>query len=97
MGKLKNYEFEREARPEDELANGYFELQRSTEYGDERKFSLEHLQALGHYWAEQCENPLRSIRGQEEARLITRRITFECAVRTGRTAVLTAYYHREVV
>jgi len=92
MSKDKNYEVERQARPEDNLANGYFELLRSVEYADDKKYSLTHLQALGHFWAEECTNPLRSERGQIEAKLITDRITFECAARLGRVTILSAFY-----
>lgn len=94
MGK-KNYEVERPTRDDDEIANGYLELQRSKDYSDEKLYPMHRIEALGFFWMEEETNPLRSPRGQEEARQITKLLTFEAAYRQGRIGELTAFYNKK--
>lgn len=90
--KNKPTEFERASRPEDEILSGWYELQRSVDYSDENKYSLERLQELGAIWMMEEDNPLRSPRGQAEAKHIAKLLTFECAYRTGQIQTLIDFY-----
>ncbi len=96
MSKNQTYELERAPRPEDDLANGYFELLRSVDYSNEELYSNERLEALGLFWLEEEDNPLRSPRGQAEAKHITKLLSFECAYRQGRIDVLIDFYKTQV-
>ena len=83
----KDYE-----RVEDEIASGWAELQRARDYADPEKYSLERIDALGLFWLEEEDNPLRSPRGQREARVIVARLAFESAYRQGRVDELRKAY-----
>lgn len=81
-----------QARPDDKILSGYAELERSHDYSDETKYSLEKLEELGLMWMEEEDDPLRSPRGQAEAKHITKLLSFECAYRTGRMQLLIDFY-----
>ena len=93
----KATEFERASRDEDEVISGYAELQRSKDYSDERLYSTNRLEALGMRWLAEENNPLRSARGQAEAKHITKLITFEIAYRTDRIQLLIDFYGSQEV
>lgn len=85
-------EFERASRPEDEIANGWAELIRSKDYSNEELYPTPRLEELGTFWMLEEDNPIRSPRGQAEAKHITKLLAFEVAYRTGRVQTLIDYY-----
>ena len=93
--KEKEPEFVEQYNPIDEIESTHSELVRSTDYSNEVLYSLEKLEELGMYWMEEEDNPLRSERSQSVCKQITKRLSFECAYRTGRVPLLTAYYANE--
>jgi glutathione synthase/RimK-type ligase-like ATP-grasp enzyme len=92
MSETQATEFERQSRPEDELLNGWSELIRSKDYSNEELYTLERLQELGVIWMNEEDNPLRSPRGQAEAKHIAKLLAFECAYRKGQVQVLIDFY-----
>jgi hypothetical protein len=92
VSKDKNLEFERPARPEDEIVSGWAELIRSKDYSDEELYPTSRLEAIGHFWMMEEDNPIRSPRGQAEAKHISKLAAFEVAWRTGRVQTLIDYY-----
>lgn len=80
---------------DEEVISGFAELERSHEYADETLYPTERLEALGMRWLAAENNPLRSERGQAEAKKITTRIAFEIAHRTDRMQMLIDFYGGE--
>ena len=95
--KEKETEFVEQYNPIDEIESTHSELVRSIDYSNETLYSLGRLEELGLYWMEEEDNPLRSPRSQAVCRQITKRLSFECAYRTGRVPLLTAFYASEQV
>ena len=94
MSKEKQVEtefFERDT-PEDAIKSSHSEIQRSTDYADENKYSLDQLKAIAEEWGNETYNPIRSSRSQEVCRTIALRATFECAAKLGNVELMTECY-----
>lgn len=88
----KEKEFVERYSPIDDIRSSHAELQRSNDYSNEVLYPLNKLEALGLYWMDEESNPLRSERSQAVCRQITKRLSFECAYRTGRIQTLIDFY-----
>lgn len=99
MSKEKEQEFVEQYNLVDAIESTNSELLRSTDYSNEELYSLSKLEELGIYWMEEEDNPIRSERSKAVCRQITKRLSFECAYRTGRVPLLIDFYaaHNEQV
>ena len=92
MSKEKEPYFVEQYNPIDEIESTHSELLRSKDYSNEELYTLGRLEELGLYWMEEEDNPIRSERSKAVCKQITKRLSFECAYRSGRVPLLVDYY-----